>query len=101
MIQYREPSHIRSDNGPEFIDTKVQLWLRDNQIKTIYTAPSSPWKNGHIEVFRRRFRDECLREMLLNLREARMVIPDESQYYNRERPHSRFGYLSPKDFIQV
>ncbi|MFL2541393.1 MAG: DDE-type integrase/transposase/recombinase [Candidatus Latescibacterota bacterium] len=35
MIQYREPSHIRSDNGPEFIDTKVQLWLRDNQIKTI------------------------------------------------------------------
>ncbi|MFL2541394.1 MAG: integrase core domain-containing protein [Candidatus Latescibacterota bacterium] len=54
-----------------------------------------------MEVFRRRFRDECLREMLLNLREARMVIPDESQYYNRERPHSRFGYLSPKDFIQV
>ena len=49
-----------------------------------------------------RFRDECLsREMLLNLREARVVIADWRQHYNRERPHSRLGYLSPEDFIQT
>ena len=89
-------------NGPEFIATKVQQWLRDNQIKAIYIDPGSPWQNGYIESFHSRFRDECLsREMLLNLREARVVIADWRQHYNRERPHSRLGYLSPEDFIQT
>ena len=50
----------------------------------------------------RRYRSECLsREMLLNLREARVVIADWRQHYNRERPHSRPGYLSPEGFIQT
>ena len=45
-------------------------------------------------------RDECLsREMLLNLREARVVIADWRQHDNRERPHSRLGYLSPEGFL--
>lgn len=38
--------------------------------------------------------DECLnREMLLNLREGRVVIADWRQHYNRETPHS-FGAIS-------
>jgi len=36
--------------------------------------------------------------MLLNLREARVLIADWRQHYNRKRPHSRLGYLSPEDF---
>ncbi len=102
MIQYGVPGYICSDNGPEFIATKVQQWLRDNQIKAIYIDPGSPWQNGYIESFHSRFRDECLsRERLLNLREARVVIADWRQQYNQERPHSRLGYLSPEDFIQT
>ena len=60
MIQYGVPGYIRSDSGPEFIATKVQQWLRDNQIKAIYIDPGSPWQNGYIESFHSRFRDECL-----------------------------------------
>ena len=102
MIQYGVPGYIRSDSGPEFIATIVQRWLGDHQIKTIYIDPGSPWQNGHIESFHSRFRDECLnREMLLILREARVVIAAWRQQYNRERPHSRLGYLSPEDFIQT
>jgi putative transposase len=87
MIQFGVPGHIRSDNGPEFIAVKVQQWLRDNRIKTIYIDMGSPWQNGYIESFHSRFRDECLsREMLLNLREARVVIADWRQHYNQERP---------------
>ena len=71
MIQYGVPGYIRSDNGPEFIATKVQKWLRDSQIKAIYIDPGSPWQNGYIEGFHSRFRYECLsRERLLNLRTA-------------------------------
>jgi transposase InsO family protein len=38
--------------------------------------------------------------MLLNLREARVVIEDWRQHYNRERQHSRLGYKSPEAFIE-
>ena len=54
-------------NGTEFIAQKIQAWLRDNQIKTLYIDPGSPWQNGYIESFHSRFRDECLnREWLGN-----------------------------------
>ena len=96
------PEYIRSDNGPEFIAQKVQKWLKDNAIKTIYIDSGSPWQNGYIERFHSRFRDECLdREVLLNLREARVVIEDWRQHYNQERPHSRLGYRSPEAFIEA
>ena len=100
MMTYGIPEHIRSDNGSEFIAQKIQEWLKESQIKTLYIDPGSPWQNGYIESFHSRFRDECLnREWLLNLREARVVIEDWRQYYNIERPHSRLGYLSPEGFI--
>ena len=100
MTTYGIPQHIRSDNGSEFIAQKIQHWLRENQIKTRYIDPGSPWQNGYIESFHSRFRDECLnREWLLNLHEARVVIEDWRQHYNTERPHSQLGYLSPEGFI--
>jgi len=102
MIQYGVPGYIRSDNGNELIAAKVQQWLANNQIKAIYIDPGSRWQNGYIESFHSRFRHECLsREMLLNLRQARVVIADWRQHYNRERPHSRLSYLSPEDYIQT
>ncbi|MSR83870.1 MAG: transposase, partial [Candidatus Latescibacteria bacterium] len=61
-----------------------------------------PWQNPYIESFHSRFRDECLlREVLLNLHEARVVIEDWRCQYNTERPHSRLGYLSPEAFINA
>ena len=99
MATYGIPEHIRSDNGTEFVAQKIQAWLRDNRIKTLYIDPGSPWQNGYIESFHSRFRDECLnREWLLNLRKVRVVIADWQQHDNEERPHCRLGYLSPEDF---
>ena len=101
MATYGIPRYIRSDNGSEFIAQKIQTWLRENQIKTLYIDLGSPLQNGYIESFHSRFRDECLnREWLLNLREARVVIEDWRQHYNEERPHGRLGYLSPQGFLR-
>ena len=92
MAPYGVPGYIRSDKGSEFIANKVQAWLKDHPIKTIYIDPARPWQNGYIESLHSRFRDEYLnREWLLNLREARVVIEDWRQHYNIERPHSRLG----------
>ena len=97
--EHGAPEHLRSDNGPEFIAQAVQQWLRDNQIKTIYIDPGSPWQNGFVESFHGRFRDECLnREQLWTLTEARVVIEDYRYEYNQRRPHSRLGYQSPARF---
>ena len=101
LVSRKQVQRIRGDNGTEFIAGKIQRWLRENQIKTLYIEPGSPWQNGYIESFHSRFRDECLnREWLLNLREARVVIEDWRLHYNTERPHSRLGYLSPEDYIK-
>jgi len=97
--EHGTPEHLRSDNGPEFIAHAVQRWLRDNQIKTLYIDPGSPWQNGFVESFHGRLRDECLnREQLWTLTEARVVVEDYRREYNQRRPHSRLGYQSPRQF---
>lgn len=50
----------QSDNGPEFIARKVQAWLAEKKIRTLYIDPGSPWQNGYVESFHGRFRDESL-----------------------------------------
>ena len=40
------PEHIRSDNGPEFIATKIQRWLDRASVGTLYIQKASPWENG-------------------------------------------------------
>jgi len=97
--QQGAPQYIRSDNGSEFIARIVQRWLKEQQIKTIYIDPGSPWQNGFVESFHGRFRDECLnREQLWTLTEARVVVEDFRKDYNQERPHSRLGYASPAEY---
>jgi putative transposase len=100
--EHGAPAYLRSDNGPEFIANIVQGWLRENGVRTLYIEPGSPWQNGFVESFHGRFRDECLnREQLHTLTEARVVIGDYREDYNRLRPHSRLGYLSPAAYAQT
>ena len=68
------PEFMRSDNGSEFIAGIVKEFLAENNIKTAYIKPGSPWQNGKGESFNGKFRDECLRmEIFGNWREAEVV----------------------------
>lgn len=99
--EHGAPDYLRSDNGPEFIATVVQRWLKEKGVRTLYIDPGSPWQNGFVESFHGRFRDECLnREQLQTLSEARVVIGDYRDEYNGFRPHSRLGYLSPANYAR-
>ena len=99
--QHGAPEYLRSDNGPEFIERKLQAWLARQRIKTIYIDPGSPWQNGYMESFNARLRDECLnREQLWTLTEARVVLEDWRWTYNRVRPHRSLGYITPLEFAQ-
>jgi putative transposase len=90
------PQHIRSDNGPEFIEVRLREWLKTLRVKPLYIEPGSPWENGFVESFHSRFRDELLsRELFDTLWEAQVVIKDWRHEYNTVRPHSSLGYKPP------
>jgi putative transposase len=99
IARYGVPEHLRSDNGPEFIASCIQNWLKAQKIKTLYIKPGSPWENGHIESFHDKLRDECLnRELFGNLHEARVILESWRVEYNERRPHSAIGYRTPSEY---
>jgi transposase InsO family protein len=99
MERFGVPTHLRSDNGPEFIAYAIQDWLKDKGVKTIYITPGSPWENAYIESFHDKLRDECLnRELFGSLLEARIIIEQWRVEYNGLRPHSALGYQTPDEF---
>jgi transposase InsO family protein len=90
------PTHIRSDNGPEFIAKAVQAWITAVGAQTAYITPGSPWENGYIESFNARLRDELLNgEIFYTLQEAKILIEVWRRQYNTIRPHSSLGYRPP------
>ncbi len=59
--------------------------------------PGQPWRNGYIESFNSRVRDECLNiNMFWSLTHARVVITDWKEY-NHHR-HSALGYQTPASY---
>lgn len=95
------PTFIRSDNGPEFLATAIQKWLREENIKTAYIDPGKPWQNGVNESLNGKLRDECLNmEWFKNRRHSKVVIEQWRQHYNAIRPHMSLGYLTPHEFKQ-
>ena len=96
------PTHIRSDNGPEFIATRVRSRLEVNKVGPLYIQPGAPWQNGVGESFNGKLRDECLNlELFTSLAEARVVIEDYREHYNTRRPHSSLDYRTPTAFAAV
>lgn len=88
--------HIHSDNAPEFIAKAVRKWLLNLGVTTLYIEPGSPWENGYVESFIRKFRDELLNgEIFDTLLEASVVIERWRREYNYYRPHSSLGYKLP------
>ena len=54
------PTHIRSDNGPEFIARKLRQWLTQLNVAPLYIEPGSPWENGYVESFNGKMREQFL-----------------------------------------
>jgi putative transposase len=93
------PTRIRSDNGSEFICQVLTGWLPQVGTKAIPVAPASPWENGFIESFHSRLRDEFLNgEEFESVSDARSKAAWWRREYNRVRPHSSLGYMTPKEF---
>lgn len=90
------PTHIRSDNGPEFIARSLRQWLARLEIAPLFIEPGSPWENGYVESFNGKFRYDYLDgELFYTLLEAQVLIERWRRHYNTKRPHSSLGYRPP------
>jgi putative transposase len=97
--QHGAPTHLRSDNGAEFVAIAVQTWLAQCGVQTLYIDPGKPWQNGKEERFNGTVRDECLNlHMFTSLAEACVRLGAFRHHYNTERPHSQLSYLTPLAF---
>ncbi len=94
------PSVLRSDNGPEFISDAMAGWA-GSRVGLFYIPPGSPWRNGYVESFNSRLRDECLNiNSFYSLLHARVVISDWKTEYNHHRRHSSLGYTAPAEYAR-
>ena len=89
------------DNGTEMTANALKDWCRFSKTGTAYIDPGSPWQNPYVESFHSRVRDELLDvEEFSCLAEARVVIEDWREDYNRHRPHSSLGMKAPARFAR-
>ncbi len=102
MLERGTPTHIRSDNGPEFVAKAVREWIAAVGARTAYIEPGSPWENGYVESFNSKLRDELLNgEIFYSLKEAQILIEAWRRHYNAIRPHSALGWQPPAPAVLV
>jgi putative transposase len=91
-----KPGMIVSDHGTEFTSNAILAWSKDHRVEWHYIAPGKPMQNGFCESFNGRMRDELLNETLFfGLDHAQTTIAEWADDYNRSRPHSALGYITP------
>jgi transposase InsO family protein len=89
------PVVLRCDNGPELACSAMSEWAGE-RVGLHFIPPGQPWRNGYIESFNARVRDECLNiNIFWSLAQARVVISDWKEDYNHRRRHSALGYQAP------
>jgi putative transposase len=93
------PLAIQADNGPELRGRVLDQWVYEYGVKLQFIAPGKPLQNAYIESFNARLREECFNQhVFLSLDDARSKIERWRVEYNRERPHSSLGNLTPEEF---
>jgi putative transposase len=97
--QGRRPQLLRCDNGPEMTSNALRDWCRFSRTGVAFIEPGSPWENPFVESFNSRVRDELLSvEIFTCLAEAKVMVEDFRQDYNRSRPHRAHGMMTPEAF---
>jgi len=94
--KYGIPKIIRTDQGPEFKSSIFQKFLAKYRVKHEFIPKASPWKNGYLESFNGKCKDECINmHIFKNLKHAKKVIQNYLNFYNTKRPHMGLNYKTP------
>jgi putative transposase len=100
IAQRGAPLVLRCEYGPEFISHALKEFAV-GQLVIHYIPPGQPWRNGHVESFNSRVRDECLNmNSFDHIYKARAIISDWKEDHNQYHRHSKLGYLTPNEYAQ-
>jgi hypothetical protein len=84
--------------GPRPGEVLFDRILRENGIRHLLTAPSSPTTTGKVERFHKTVRSEFLRgRVFASIEEAQAELDAWVTFYNTERPHQGIGMVSPAE----
>jgi putative transposase len=93
------PQFVRCDNGPEMTSAALRDWCRFSRTGAAFIEPGSPWENAYVESINSRVRDEVLSgEVFSCLAEAKVMVEDLREDYNRARPHRAHNMMTPAAF---
>ena len=94
-----QPAEIVLDNGPEMTSRALDQWAYERGIRLRFIAPGKPVQNAYIESFNGRLRDECLNlHWFRSVTDAKQIVEAWRLDYNRARPHSALGGLTPEEY---
>jgi putative transposase len=95
------PKAITVDNGSEFYSKALDGWAYRNHVQLDFIRPGKPTENAYIESFNGRLRDECLNyNIFFSLADAKEKLEAWRNDYNKKRPHSALGDLTPDEFAR-
>jgi len=68
----------------------------------VVIPPGEPFKNGYVESFHSRLREELLSaEVFESVEDAERKVVEWVRWYNFERPHSSLNYLTPSELFNA
>lgn len=98
-LERGRPQVLRMDNGPEYTSDALARWAAEEGTIQAFIPPGEPWRNGYVESFHNRMRDELLKENLFDgIDDAHKAVQCWSYRYNSYHPHSSLRYRSPAQF---
>jgi putative transposase len=97
LVAFRgKPNGIVCDNGTEYTSKALSEWSKSRDIPLLFIEPGKPMQNALVESFNGKMRDECLNENLFfTIPHATQLIEDFRQDFNKKRPHTGIGGLTP------
>ncbi len=60
LIEREKPLAICCDNRSEFTSWHFLAWCVEREIELVHIQPGKPQRNGYVESFNGKMRDECL-----------------------------------------
>jgi len=89
---------LRSDNGTQFVCSRVERLLDLMRIEHERIHPQTPKEDAHIESFNSILEREVIRRFeFISFEDARSTVTRFVEFYNTDRLHSAIGYMTPRE----
>lgn len=97
--QHGRPVRILTDNAPILRSAAFEAFLAERGIRHSRIRPGHAWTNGKIERLFWTFKETVFRYtwVFTSLRQMDRWCADFATFYNRDRPHSSNGGLTPDE----